>query len=131
MLLKRLFIGLLILSALTGDSAAFYNTALVPLQNYIADLYSVAEEKDMHSAGILERGRYVSSLQYRISAFIPLEEILQNRDNSDGYACVPYTCLIYEPCPSFGLAELQAAGTRNMDISLNGSDISPPSISFL
>lgn len=125
MILKRLFIGLLILSALTAEGMAFYTT-LAPLQDYIASLYNDTGEKDENLAGTMEENTYISSVQYKISAFIPLEEILQSGDNNDNSLCFPYPCPASETCPSYGLDAMQTAGYAIADISLNGSDISPP-----
>ena len=128
MILKRLFIGLLILSALTAEGMAFYNTALAPLQDYIASLYNDTGVKDENLASVMEENMYVSSVQYKISAFVPLEEILQSRDNNDNSFCFPYSYLASEPCPSYKLAAMQAEGSGIINISLNGSDISPPNL---
>ena len=126
MLFKRLFIGLLILSALTAEGMAFFNSALVPLQNYMADLYSAGDKKDTSMAGVLEENTYAGSVRYKITAFIPLEEILQTRDNNDGSFCFLYSFLASELFPSYSLVALQATGVKIVDIPLNGSDISPP-----
>lgn len=127
MLLKRLFIGLLILSALTAEGMAAFNTALFPLQYSIADLYGEADKVDPKPAGGLAGGTYSSAIRYKISAFIPLEEILQGRDNPDGFFCFPYSFTASEPYPYYCMAALQTAGVRIVDIPLNGSDVSPPS----
>ena len=127
MLLKRLFIGLLILSALTAEGMAVFNTALFPLQNYMAGLCGEVDEADVKPAGGLAGDICSNAVRYKISAFIPLEEILQSRDNPDGSFGFPYSYTASEPDVFYSMALFQAAGVGIIDIPLNGSDISPPS----
>ncbi len=120
---------MLILSALTAEGMAFFNTALVPLQNYMAGLAIDGEDKDESLTGAMDENPNIGPVQYKLTAFVPMAEILQAKDGSGGAFCYFHSFTpSYEPRLSYSLVSTQAFGAKIINISLNGSDISPPSL---
>lgn len=126
MLFKRLFIGLIILSALTAEGTAFFNTALAPLQNYIADLYSGEDDKDSVAADIPTMDTGLSPVRYGIYAYIPIDEIINSRNSQNISLCFSYSFSNTFYPVTYGLAHLSDNVIKNPGIILNASDISPP-----
>lgn len=77
MSLKRLFIGLLILSALTAEGTAFFNIALTPFEEYIFELRGAENKFDAQAAYPQEGDKLFSPVQFGICAFFPLVEAFQ------------------------------------------------------
>ena len=125
MLIKKLFIGLIILSALTAEGTAFFNTALAPFNKYITDLYSEEDESGF-KADLPADVTMLSPVRYGIYAFIPADEIIGIRDGRNVSLCFPYTflCLF---CPVVTRqAQLSCNRIQNPLVILSASDISPP-----
>ena len=125
MLIKKLFIGLIILSALTAEGTAFFNTALAPFNKYITDLYSEEDENDLKT-DLPADVTMVSPVRYGIYSFIPVDEIIGIRDGRNVSFCFPYTfsSLFYRVVTC--QAQLSCNRIQNSLIVLSASDISPP-----
>ena len=118
---------MLILTALTTEGITFFNTALTPLQEYIYGLCSIVDEADALAVCAQEEDK-LSTVQYKISAFIPIEEILQAQSNNDKLFCSSGSCPEVDIYLSSCIFTLQTEVFKEIDISLNGSDISPPTL---
>ncbi len=126
-MLKRLFIGLLILSALTAEGAALFNTVLAPLQGQIFNLYGAQNNADEKEAGSQDNEGLQGHVRIKFSVFAPMQEILQKYDGSDkGFSAI-YPKPEHYPDQAVYSFIPQIPAAKEADIALNGADASPPS----